>query len=281
MVGVIRFPAGNGLPVAAWLTHLSSSIKLRTIRPGFPFFYMGATTMLHRTVLIALAFFAFASSASAQLFHTDPYRAPRPAYEHPYESHTGRLYISASGGAIFPADSESHALRNELGASNSISFDTGYSAVGALGIHWQSFRFEVEGGYRAADIDRGSIMGVDLPSEVFRGDISIITVMANAYYDIPVSDAFDIYVGGGVGMAHVDGNIRGEASVNGVAVSFEDDSDTIVAWQIMAGVGVPLTDRITLTTGYRLFSGSNPSFELGKFEMPLIHTVELGLRFTF
>ena len=116
---------------------------------------------------------------------------------------------------------------------------------------------------------------------MFRGDVEIATIMGNVYWDFPIHKYVDLYIGGGTGMARVSGNLRGGGTIDDITYELTSDTDWVFAWQVMVGFAMHLTDHIRMTTGYRLFSGSDPRFELGKFDMPLIHTVELGLRFTF
>ena len=75
--------------------------------------------------------------------------------------------------------------------------------------------------------------------------------MFNGYYDIARFDRFTPYVGAGVGLAY---NKTGGVSFTGNAALvnvIEGDNRWSLAWSLMAGVGVQLTERTTLDIGYR------------------------------
>ena len=92
-------------------------------------------------------------------------------------------------------------------------------------------------------------------------DMSVTTVLGNLYFDIPTSTAFTPYVGAGLGYGFVNFDTAPDKSG--------------FAYGLMAGVGVDLTQNMTLDVGYRLrevmISGSDP------FE----HQLLAGVRFEF
>src|SRR3546814_18580483 len=65
-------------------------------------------------------------------------------------------------------------------------------------------------------------------------------------------DGVQGFVGGGVGVARVKANYA--LSTGG---SFLDDSDTVFAWQGLAGVRAPLSDHLDVTFKYRFFNADN------------------------
>lgn len=152
-------------------------------------------------------------------------------------------------------------------------FDNDWSGHVGLGYAFKNgFRLEGEGAYRQnefSDID---------------GDATATAAMANVYYDFNRDGAVRPYVGAGVGGAKVE--------VESPLVSF-DDGDTVVAYQGMAGIEVPLSRRASLDVGYRYFSapdiaadGRVPNddggFSPGRFEGDYVHqAVTLGLRLKF
>jgi opacity protein-like surface antigen len=93
------------------------------------------------------------------------------------------------------------------------------------------------------------------------GDMSITTVLGNLYFDIPTNTVITPYVGAGVGY--------GWASIENAS-----DRDGL-AFGLMAGVGIDLSDNITIDAGYRfrdvMTSGSDPQE----------HQILTGLRFEF
>ena len=80
-------------------------------------------------------------------------------------------------------------------------------------------------------------------------DMSVTTVLGNLYFDLDNDSAFTPYVGagGGYGWTSIDGS------------GGDDDG---VAFALMAGVGVDLSENVTIDLGYRyrdvLISGDDP-----------------------
>lgn len=92
------------------------------------------------------------------------------------------------------------------------------------------------------------------------GNFSMLAFMANVDYDFDTGSRWVPYVGGGLGVAtisidteDVDGN------------SFADDSDTVFAYQVGAGLGYefPLEEgrSITVSLDWRYFGTQDPTFK--------------------
>jgi len=77
------------------------------------------------------------------------------------------------------------------------------------------------------------------------------SALLNAYYDFG-DGRFQPYIGAGVGAAQVSAS-----ALSPDTLTRFDDDDTGFAWQAMAGVGIGLTDRLTLDLGYRFFAVPN------------------------
>ena len=92
-------------------------------------------------------------------------------------------------------------------------------------------------------------------------DMSLTTVLGNVYFDIPTETMITPYLGAGVGYGF--GNVDGGPDKDGMAFA------------LMAGASVSLTDNIDIDVGYRfreiLANGSNP----------MEHQVTTGLRIGF
>ena len=115
--------------------------------------------------------------------------------------------------------------------------------------------------------------------------------MFNGYYDLGRFDRFVPYVGAGVGLAY---NKMDEVYFTGnpaLTNRIEGDSRWSLAWSLMAGVGVQVTERVTLDFGYRyLDMGKAESGTLDNlgFTNPKVrvddlaaHEFKIGLRFAF
>lgn len=85
-------------------------------------------------------------------------------------------------------------------------------------------------------------------SESLKSDIVSQTVLGNLFIDIPVTDMFMVFIGGGMGVAFnrthsqfIDGGTTTKSSTDRVAYS----------WMGSAGMGVQPTDWLAVTLSYR------------------------------
>ena len=92
------------------------------------------------------------------------------------------------------------------------------------------------------------------------GNFSMLAFMANVDYDFDTGSRWVPYVGGGLGVATI--SIDAE-DVDGN--SFADDSDTVFAYQVGAGIGYefPLEEgrSITISLDWRYFATQDPTFK--------------------
>ncbi|MBM3582627.1 MAG: OmpA family protein [Alphaproteobacteria bacterium] len=158
--------------------------------------------------------------------------------------------------------------------NNTADFDTGIAA--ALSAGWaygNGVRSEIEIGHRRNDVD--SITGVTNGT----GHARAWSGMLNVLYDFNTNSPFTPYIGGGIGMARVDG--KGSA----VGTTSVNDSENAFAYQGIVGVGYRLNENATLFTDYRYFAtrdldyitadGRSVDADYGN------HTVLIGLRYNF
>ncbi len=139
------------------------------------------------------------------------------------------------------------------------------------------FRYEVEGAFRTNDFDLSEDLQSALGGDV-EGDFHAISAMGNVYVDVPVTERVEIYVGGGIGVAFVTVDL----TLNSGFGTFSDEvDDTVVAYQFLIGAAFRVRERVSITTGYRMWSTGNLEFDFTEFEAPVVHTAEIGLRFEF
>jgi opacity protein-like surface antigen len=202
-------------------------------------------------------------------------------------------YLSLSGGPTVPSGGFGFNPDNTTTPTiPTADFDVndGYAVIGAAGIYIDAWRGEIELSYRANDLTNASIDGVP-PIASSSGDFSALSFMANAYYDLPIiQDHLNLYIGGGAGVASLSMNASA-TDIAGTHYSL-DASNAAFALQFMAGLDAPITKRIHLTFGYRLWTALGASFTFssntgnsnitahgnGTFDTPLLHSLELGLR---
>jgi opacity protein-like surface antigen len=106
------------------------------------------------------------------------------------------------------------------------------------------------------------------------------SVMANAWYDFhDVSlGGFTPYVGGGIGFAEV--QLSGQ-----IGHPIFESNDIVFAWQVGAGVSMPVADNVSLFADYRYFSADGaklkllPGFHGGNVDADFdSHSILVGLR---
>jgi len=192
------------------------------------------------------------------------------------------FYVGVEAGAII-SQASTFDLRQTNGVAYKAplrdTFKVGYDVDGILGYDFGMFRTEFEVGYKRNRISYFQVNGGTPPLTFGDGTVgvpgtgnyynspgnqNILSFMVNGLVDFGGKDR-DVggYVGGGVGVARVKqqgygglGLAPGGATTAGGA-RFLDDSDTHVAWQVLAGVYKPLTDHVDVSLKYRYFNVDN------------------------
>jgi len=167
------------------------------------------------------------------------------------------MYFSGNLGFSLLSDSD-----NEWPCSPGCTFETshdlGFNIGGAIGYNYGNIRAEGEIAYHSNDADEFVFSG--FPAASGDGSVSAISFMVNGYYDFQIQNSSMVpYLGGGMGVA----NISADYNVNtGTPFGnpFVDDSDTVFAYQFMAGLGFNINPTTTLTAGYRYFATTDPEF---------------------
>ena len=185
----------------------------------------------------------------------------------PAMARDGQWYIEGSGGAMLVEDVVFDVDGNPGDAE--AGFDYGYDFGASVGYDFGAFRLEAEASYRAADLEEltGGTSGLQEGSPiggvntVFQGtfpaagEMNALSFMLNGLFDFGPDDGLQGFFGGGVGVARVD--ISGTASLSGPGAI--DDSDTGLAWQLLAGIRAPISDSWDVGLRYRYFNAENVS----------------------
>jgi outer membrane protein OmpA-like peptidoglycan-associated protein/opacity protein-like surface antigen len=155
--------------------------------------------------------------------------------------------------------------------------DIGYDVGGNIGYDFGKFRAEFEVAYMANSIDSMFVeqavpaipFGVPtLPATTVTasvpplgtydpagGNARVLSFMGNGYYDIGGQGTdLGAYIGAGLGIARVQ---HASYALRDGGAAMIDDSDTGVAWQVLAGVYKPLSDHVELGLKYRFFNVDN------------------------
>jgi opacity protein-like surface antigen len=142
----------------------------------------------------------------------------------------GSIYFAIAGGfdKLFDADFDAGV------ATGTINFNPGWIGALAIGTYIsQNLRAEIEVSRQSVFLDDEVINGlgrIDLS-----GDVQVIAVMAKIDYDFDLG-SIRPFVGAGIGVANFAVDLE-------APVQFED-SDSVLAGMVEAGIGVPLTPDI-------------------------------------
>lgn len=199
------------------------------------------------------------------------------------------LYFSASGMAVFmendslsggdlsgPVRDNPTSLSAEINAGNLVlkGRGAGYGATAAVGKKFlKGIRGEIEFAYRSGGFEDLVIRelstehGVDI--DFVNAGYSTRSLLTNLIWDIPLTERFSPYIGGGVGLAWT-------TASEGVVHNGRNG----LAWQLMGGISYRATDQIELFGGYRyLATESQVRVWDHVFVDVDTHSAEFGVRY--
>ncbi|RIJ14593.1 porin family protein, partial [Henriciella mobilis] len=183
----------------------------------------------------------------------------------------GRADLGYSFDGTLDHDPEPDSLYS-LGGDSSLD---GGLAGAQLGLGYgfdNGFRLESTIGYRGGSLDPDGVIngGPPVDSAIYRydagsdGKIGIWDLMFNGLYDFNPEGQVQPYLGAGIGLAQVDAKAFSLSALlpddTPVTVNGFSDSDTSIAYQLLAGVGYDVTDQITLDLGYKYFVAEDLDF---------------------
>ncbi len=147
-------------------------------------------------------------------------------------------YVASSVGAYMGTNYDHGRLWKLLKGDADKKFNGSIAA----GYRLDAFRFEVEGGFgRLADIDRGTTAITPGAGFKAKGDLTMWTALAGAYYDIPVTETYQPYIGLGGGVANLD---------NSTDLLVINEGSHAAAFA-EAGLNMVVYDGLTVAPGYR------------------------------
>ena len=141
-----------------------------------------------------------------------------------------------------------------------------YQPSAALGVRvYDNWRLELDGAIfeSTPEIVYSTSQGIEADSDEKDG-IKSTSLMVNVLREIPIGIAWRPYLGVGIGIADVDFRLS-ELAINSGAIQrprrdIVDDKTTAFAYQLIAGLTVPLTRRLDLSADYRYWA--TPSLDL-------------------
>jgi opacity protein-like surface antigen len=183
------------------------------------------------------------------------------------------LFFQVSGNMLM-ADSTDMSSTSNQGSN---SWDPGYGVNIAVGQYILAGAYvSLEYSYRIMGVDTSTITSDDVTGPTTTtsnsGNIMMNSAMVNLVYEMPLINQFFWYIGGGIGGSWVRAN-------HGM-------KDFGIAWQAMAGLGLTLTEQITIIGGYRLFTTHDIKDKTDggadfQYETPYVHNFEVGVRYNF
>lgn len=155
-------------------------------------------------------------------------------------------YAKGSIGAFSLSDSTLTVV--DVGSAE-LEFDMGLHLGGAVGTDLgNNTRVELEIAYSTTYLDRVTGAGGAI---AVAGDVNVLSLLLSWYYDYKSNSPIAPFIGGGIGVANVELD------------SGDSDNDTVFAYQVGAGLGYAVNDRMTFELGYKYIGVSDPEFQSG------------------
>nr|WP_320013174.1 outer membrane beta-barrel protein [uncultured Desulfobulbus sp.] len=180
-----------------------------------------------------------------------------------------KTYLSGHLGAAMLQDSD---IGSSSGSNLSVDMNLGMGMGMAVGRSFGNTRLEGELNYQTNDLDTVRLSGGGKSD--CSGDVSSWSLMVNGYYDFKGSGPVSSFLLAGVGFARVE--VDG-FNVPGSGVADMSGDDTVLAYQLGAGIGYAISEELTLDLSYRYFATTDPSFNGIDVEYSS-HNLYLGLR---
>ncbi|HTH28720.1 MAG TPA: outer membrane beta-barrel protein, partial [Sphingobium sp.] len=151
----------------------------------------------------------------------------------------GSWYVGVHGGGMIVEDMDT-VVTGTPNSNSTWNTNTGWDVDGVMGYDFGMFRLEAEVGYRKAFTDVNAYAnGVNST----RGNARSLNFTVNALLDFGNDDGLQGFIGGGAGVART---YLYSLTTAG--------SDTGFAWQAIAGLRYPLSNRIDFELKYRYFN---------------------------
>jgi OOP family OmpA-OmpF porin len=161
------------------------------------------------------------------------------------EKIVNNLYVAYSGGVTFiPNQNLTGATATGSDLNGKIESDTGFNVAGAVGVRfYDNFRAELELGYHRSEADSISVQN---EPDNAQGYFSLLSVMANGYFDYDLDIGIIPYVGVGIGWGRIELDAKNSNGILRV-----DGSDHVFTWGLMVGGSIPVSELMDLSFGYR------------------------------
>ena len=128
----------------------------------------------------------------------------------------------------------------------------GYDIGGIIGYDFGGFRLEAETSYRDASADGFNRSGSStLSGGTLTGGASALSFMLNGVLDFGEDDGLQGFIGAGAGVGRVKVDVADGPTI------YLNDSDTGLAYQVVAGLRHAISSKADVGLKYRLYSQNN------------------------
>jgi len=176
-------------------------------------------------------------------------------------------YISGQLGVSSLTDSDVSIDGYDLGT---IEYDPVFASSFAAGFNFGMFRIEGEWGYQGNNVDyKYDHYYDDYDDDYYddddESDMTVYSFMGNFYLDFVNPSPVTPFITGGIGIANVE---------------LFDADDTVLAYQVGAGLAFAINPHMSIDVKYRYFVTEDLDLEGYDVEFAS-HNVYCGFRFTF
>ena len=177
-------------------------------------------------------------------------------------------YLSGNLGLGMFSDAEV-TDSNPATANADIDAHNGYVLGAAFGYDFGNARVESEVAYQNNALDKASTVSGDVG---LADDIESLTFLVNGYWVFTNNTPWTSFLSAGLGAALV--NVDDNTAYLG------DDHDTVFAYQVGAGIGYAINDRITVECKYRYLATTDPEFGNVEAEYAT-QNISAGMKYSF
>ena len=170
----------------------------------------------------------------------------------------GLPYFGIEGGVMKPKNIDLDYQLRTLSVADGIELEhkTGFDADLIVGYDFGLIRAEAELGWKRASIEDVAIMPAVFTTTgrpAIDGRTRVVSAMANLLLDFGSDDGLQFYGGGGAGLArtYVDARITGPGVPLNASI---DGDDRSFAYQLIAGIRLPVSYNVDLGLKYRYFN---------------------------
>lgn len=159
-------------------------------------------------------------------------------------------YVGLEGGILFPQTTKVDVTVDTVTVSDAgrLHYSEGFDVDLIGGYDLGMFRLEGELAYKQAGVDRLEVTGE--PDAAVDGNAHVLSAMLNGLVDFDTGGV-GVYAGGGFGHAWV--GFSGD--------DFEDATDEGWAYQLIAGVHIPVSTNMDVGVKYRYFQTERLRFD--------------------